>query len=46
MCSRLKYIIQASLCVGWEGEVLLQFVLTGQKALESGHGHGGREEGC
>ena len=39
-------ILHVSLCARWEGVVLLQLVLTGQKTLESGHGQGGREEGC
>ena len=39
-------IVHASLCTRWKSVVLLQLVLTGQKTLESGHGQGGREEGC
>ena len=39
-------IVHASLCARWKGVVLLQLVLTGQKMLESRHGHGGWEEGC
>ena len=38
--------VHASLCARWKSVVLLQLVLTGQKTLESGHGQGGREEGC
>ena len=38
-------IVHTSLCGGWEGVVLLQLVLAGQKTLESGHGYGGRGDG-
>ena len=39
-------IVHASLCASWRGVVVLQLVLTGQKTLESRHGHGGQEGGC
>ena len=39
-------IVCVSLCARWKGVVLLQLALTGQKTLESRHGHGGWEEGC
>ena len=39
-------IVCVSLCARWKGVVLLQLVLTGQKTLESRHGHGSQEEGC
>ena len=39
-------IVHASLCASWKKVVLLRLVLTGQKTLESRHGHGGREGGC
>lgn len=38
-------IIHASIRAGWEGVVLVQLVLAGQKAFESGHGHRAGEEG-
>ena len=38
--------VHANLCARWKGVVVLQLVLTGQKALEIGHGYGGREECC
>ena len=39
-------IVHASLCASWKGVVQPRLVLTGQKTLESRHGHGGREGGC
>ena len=39
-------IVCVSLCARWKSVVLLQLALTGQKMLESRHGHGGQGGGC